>query len=85
MTRRGGNRTSQLDPRDALRYNEHPDQLRREVPREDWGRALRAIEREVERWQTHQSTAQVAWSAERRPPYRTTIDAATAIVAARPD
>ncbi|HEX4680478.1 MAG TPA: hypothetical protein VH210_14865 [Gaiellaceae bacterium] len=85
MTRRGGNRFSPITPHDALRYNEHPDQLLREVPPEEWGRTLRAIEREVKCWQAQRSTAQVVWRAHRRGPYRTTIGAVAAILAARHD
>jgi len=84
MTHRGGNRTGEITPQDALRYNAHPDQLLREVPEEAWGRTLRMIEREVTRWEAQQTPQQTAWVSEwHQRHYRGTLTAARAIIAAR--
>jgi hypothetical protein len=66
MTDLGGNQPRKISPQDALRYNAHPDQLMREVPEEEWGRVLRAIEREVLRWKAQQTPLQREWVDRRR-------------------
>jgi hypothetical protein len=84
LIHRGGNRISRLSPRDALRYNAHPDRLLREVPEEDWGSVLRAIDREASQWVAQRTLEQTAWLAERRGKnYRGPLSAAKEIVAAR--
>lgn len=51
-----------MDPVQALWYNDHPLALVRDFPDEkERSRAIRQVEREIERWEAQQTTEQRAW------------------------
>jgi hypothetical protein len=64
-----------------LRYNAHPDQLRREVPQGEWCDVLREVDRVVAVWAAQRTPEQSAWLRERqRARFMSPITAARAIV-----
>ncbi|HEY5294107.1 MAG TPA: hypothetical protein VIJ70_01360 [Gaiellaceae bacterium] len=76
-------RRLRLSPHQAFHYNDHPDAIIEDFDRSEYRAVLREIEQHLITWEGQQTPEQAEWIAQvRRRGYRSTGEAANAIVAA---
>jgi len=75
-------RRLELTPQQAIYYNAHVDAILEDFKPSEYKAVLREVERHVRDWETQQTPEQAEWVKQQRMRgYRSTLDAADAILA----